>query len=59
MESKKFKEKLIKKLEQYHKLKYMDTKGKKGKVLNDLKGKQIVLDYIVLSRSGATQNKPF
>ena len=29
-ESKKFKEKLIKKLEQYHKLKYMDTKGKKG-----------------------------
>ena len=29
-ESKKFKEKLIKKLEQYHMLKYMDTKGKKG-----------------------------
>ena len=29
-ESKKFKEKIIKKLEQYHKLKYMDTKGKKG-----------------------------
>ena len=34
----------------------IEVDGKKGKVLNGLKGKQIVLDYIVLSRSGTTQN---
>ena len=35
-ESKKFKEKLIKKLKQYHMLKYMDTKGKKGHAFGGL-----------------------